>query len=119
MNIRTHIKGKNVTLVLVTSIALYGCGGGDGDPPPVGSSSSSVSASSPSSVSSSSSSSASSVTIQQRTQAATQTAQNNSSCTPIQLFYWEIGDHTSMIAGATAGNGDTTPNATTTMLIAS
>src|SRR5215831_21048931 len=56
-------------------------------------------------------------TEQQRVQAATQTAQNNSLCTAIQPFYWEIGDANSMRAGGTAGG--TSPTSATPMLIAS
>lgn len=109
-------------LSLMCGFGLVACGGGAGDGG--SSSSSSVGSSSSSSLSSSSSSSvssssSSSLTVQQRTQAATQTAQNNALCTPIQPFYWEVGDHTTALAGATAGNSTTTPNATTSMLIAS
>jgi hypothetical protein len=56
-------------------------------------------------------------TLQQRMQAASQTAQNNSLCTAIQPFYWEIGDRNSMLAAGTSGGS--TPTGVTPMLIAS
>jgi hypothetical protein len=54
---------------------------------------------------------------QQRAQAATQTAQNNASCIAVQPFYWEVGNSSVVLAGATAGGA--TPTAITPMLIAS
>ncbi|HVY23490.1 MAG TPA: hypothetical protein VG962_09080 [Steroidobacteraceae bacterium] len=123
LNMFTRFKYWRLLSIGVLGMMLAACGGNDGgSPPPVSSSSSSMvssSASSSSSSSVSSSSSSSSITLQQRTDAATQTAQNNSQCTAIQPFYWEIGDHSSMLAGATAGNNATSPDATTEMLIAS
>lgn len=52
-----------------------------------------------------------------RTLAATNTAQANSACTAIQPFYWEIGDKTQRLAGASAGGA--TYTASTSMPIAS
>lgn len=56
-----------------------------------------------------------------RSTAATSTAQNNAACTAIQPFYWEIGDRSQRLAGASvnqAGNA-TTYTADTEMAIAS
>lgn len=53
----------------------------------------------------------------QRTEAATETAQNNASCTAVQPFYWEIGDRDGALAFGTVGGSS--PTSTTTMLIAS
>jgi hypothetical protein len=52
-----------------------------------------------------------------RTLAATNTALNNTACTAIQPFYWEIGDKTQRLASASVGG--TTYTASTSMLIAS
>jgi hypothetical protein len=87
-----------VALTLTGCGLLFGCGGGSGGTggtvtPPAG------------------------LTDQQRATAATQTAQNNSSCTAIQPFYWEVGDQRTPLASGTAGG--TAPNSTTPMLIAS
>lgn len=113
MNMFTCIKQWRLLSIGMLGLTLAACGGGgDGSPLP-------ESSSAASSGSSESSSSSSAPTLQQRTGAATQTAQSNSQCTSIQPFYWEIGDHSSMLAGATAGNGATSPNASTEMLIAS
>jgi hypothetical protein len=55
-----------------------------------------------------------------RGQAAAATANNNASCVPIQPFYWEVGDRDGKLVGGTASQaGDTTPSASTPMLIAS
>ncbi|MBC7996178.1 MAG: hypothetical protein H7Z15_23395 [Rhizobacter sp.] len=56
-----------------------------------------------------------------RNSAATSTAQNNAACTAIRPFYWEIGDRSQRLAGASvnqAGNA-TTYAADTEMAIAS
>lgn len=56
-----------------------------------------------------------------RTAAATSTALNHATCTAIQPFYWEIGDRSQRLAGASvnqAGNG-TSYTADTLMSIAS
>lgn len=62
------------------------------------------------------------LTLPQRTQAATQTAQSSSNaCAPIRPFYWEIGDRTQRLASGSvneAGNA-TTYTASTVMPIAS
>ena len=58
-----------------------------------------------------------SITLAQRQQAATDTADHNASCTLIQPFYWEIGDRSVTLTGATAGG--TAPNSATPMLVAS
>lgn len=83
-------------VLLATS--LSGCGGGGGDSSP---------APTP----------PSNPTDQQRSQAATQTAANNSSCTAIHPFYWEVGNSSTMLTGGTAGG--TSPQANTQMLVAS
>jgi hypothetical protein len=83
---------------LVVTLVLSGCGGGDDSPPPPPSPPTNP-------------------TDQQRSQAATQTALNNSSCTAIHPFYWEIGNGSMMLTGGTAGG--TLPQANTQMLVAS
>jgi hypothetical protein len=83
---------------LVSMLALAACGGGgSSDTPAV------IAPTTP--------------TDQQRAQAASQTAQNNASCTAIHPFYWEIGDRNLMRAGGTAGGA--LPLASTSMPIAS
>lgn len=81
----------------IAGLTLIGCGGdgsssGDGATPP-------------------------GPTTEERTAAATQTADSNADCTPAQPFYWEIGDESGPMASGTAGAS--TPTATTPMLIAS
>lgn len=74
---------------------------------------------SPASSSSSSSSSASSSSIGTATRisAATQTANNNSYCTAVAPFYWELGDQNAALASGSVGGN--TYTATTSMGIAS
>lgn len=82
---------------------LHGCGGGAGDEAiPL------------------SRRAAGGLTIVQREQAAKQTAQNNSACTPIQPFYWEIGDRNIALTSGTASQTKaTSPVASTQMSIGS
>jgi hypothetical protein len=87
--------------VLITTL-VTGCGGGGSDPTPAPTPTPTPSPN---------------PTDQQRAQAATQTAQNNALCIAVQPFYWEIGNSSMTLAGATAGG--TTPTAITPMLIAS
>jgi hypothetical protein len=79
--------------IIPISILLTSCGGGSGGatPPPP--------------------------TEAQRILAATITAQNTSSCTAIQPFYWEIGNSTAALVSGSIGG--MTYNATTSMNIAS
>lgn len=56
-------------------------------------------------------------TTLQRLQAAKATAEQNSLCTAIAPFYWEVGDKTGTLAFGTAGG--TAPTSVTPMLIAS
>jgi hypothetical protein len=56
-------------------------------------------------------------TLQERINAATTTAQNNSLCTAISPFYWEIGNNTQALAAGSVGG--TTYTASTSMNIAS
>ena len=44
------------------------------------------------------------MTDQQRIQAATATAQNNSLCTAVRPFYWEIGDRTAALASGSVNS---------------
>jgi hypothetical protein len=67
--------------------------------------------------SSTSASSVSSISNQARVDAATSTAQNNSFCTAIQPFYWELGDKTQALASGSVGGN--TYQANTLMNIAS
>ena len=61
------------------------------------------------------------VTVQQRIQAATATAQNNNLCTRIRPFYWEIGDRTAALASGSVDSSASaiTYTANTPMSIAS
>jgi len=60
------------------------------------------------------------ITVQQRIDAAAGTVENNSACTSITPFYWEIGDTDGLLASGTGGNdAATAPNADTLMQIAS
>ncbi|HYA47607.1 MAG TPA: hypothetical protein VEF92_08660 [Burkholderiales bacterium] len=59
-------------------------------------------------------------TLQQRTDAATSTAANNTACTSITPFYWEIGDANGMLASGSGGdNSAAPPTSTAAMPIAS
>jgi hypothetical protein len=61
------------------------------------------------------------VTDQQRIRAATATAQNNTFCTAIRPFYWEIGDRTAALASGSvdSSSGAITYTANTQLSIAS
>ncbi|MGC3982354.1 MAG: hypothetical protein QM808_13980 [Steroidobacteraceae bacterium] len=95
-----HLRVRPYVGGLLMMTVLSGCGGSDDD-----------------SLSASSASSSSSISSAQRVQAATATAQNNAACSAIQPFYWEVGDKAGALASASVGGN--TPNANTTMLIAS
>ena len=57
------------------------------------------------------------IPLQQRTSAAQATAESAAACVAIQPFYWEIGDATRQLAGASVGNS--APARDTQMMIAS
>lgn len=128
----------SVAVVLMVLSACGGGSGGDHPSPTVSSaalsfssaalSSSSValsssslagvsSASSVASLAASSASAASSLSVSERMDAATQTAQNNPYCVAVRPFYWEIGDQKAALASASVGG--TAYGANTTMPIAS
>lgn len=96
------IEFLRIAALLFAVALLGGCGGGSGD-------SSSGSPLSPAP--------AGPLTTTQRVQAATATAQNNSACSAIQPFYWEVGDRS--VALASGSVGSTAPTAASNMLIAS
>jgi len=101
------------------AVALVACGGGGGGGGFGPSSSSGASGSSSSSGGSSSSGSSSSSggppSDAQRLSAATTTATHTAGCTAVEPFYWEIGDATGKLAGATQPSTATTPAGTTVM----
>ena len=90
-------------LVLALCLGLSACGGGsDGDTP-------------------STPTSPTTPDVATRSAAATTTAQNHAACTAVRPFYWEIGDRTQRLAGASVnqtGNA-TSYTASTAMAIAS
>ena len=97
---------RELLALLFAALVVTGCGAG-------GDSSSSGNASGPVPPGS--------MTIQQRTRAATATAQNNHFCTTIRPFYWEIGDRTAALASGSVDSATSaiTYTATTPMSIAS
>jgi len=112
---------KNASLVSLFGLVLAACGGGNniadgstpappaaGTPPPV---------SSPAPSPSPSPSPSPAPSDAERSTAASSTAQNNSLCTAVRPFYWEIGDGTTKLASGTVGG--TTPTSSTQMPIAS
>ncbi|MGY4828410.1 hypothetical protein ACVNIS_07530 [Sphaerotilaceae bacterium SBD11-9] len=85
-----------LSLSLPLCVSLAACGGGSDDSP-------------------------SAPDVATRSAAAATTAQNNAACTAIRPFYWEIGDKTQRLAGASVNQSGsaTTYTAATTMPIAS
>jgi hypothetical protein len=102
MNHRTVIECSRIAGLLFAATLLSGCGGGSGDSS-TGSPLSPAPSGSPNNT--------------QRVQAATATAQNNSACSAIQPFYWEVGDRSVALASGSVGSA--APTAASTMLIAS
>jgi hypothetical protein len=140
--------GKKISLGLVltaSSLVLAACGGSSGGPTntapgaPAAGSSGPPAGSSPPSTGSTGGSGATGTTgsnppgnpnpggtvgaqptLAQRIAAATTTADNNSACTSITPFYWEVGDKNGAQASGSGGTGALPPpNADTKMMIAS
>jgi hypothetical protein len=83
--------------LLFAAVLVTACGGGDDSSPSPGGNSGVPTP-------------PSGVTVQQRSHAATATAQNNNLCTRIRPFYWEIGDRTAALA---SGSVDSSASAIT------
>ena len=98
--------------VMALALAVTGCGGG--------SSSSASTSTAPSGGTSTGPSGGTSLTLQDRMQAAESTVADDSLCTSLTPFYWEIGDKSGALDSGTGGDGSATPpNSATPMAIAS